>query len=402
MQPHIRMGKSVHLFVTIALALLASIGTLLGLLIGAAKGAANLPQGFTDSPPVVSGLTNPTDMEFAPDGRLFVAEQVGRVRIARPGGTLSTFLDISTKVDSTGERGLLGLTFDPRFSTNRYVYLHYTKKATSTTPVHNRVVRVRARGDKVVSGSEKLILRLNDLSSATNHNGGAIHFGKDGKLYVAVGDNANGENAQSLGNLKGKILRINKSGTIPTDNPFYATASGNNRAIWALGLRNPFKFAIQPTTGSTTGPIFINDVGENTWEEINLGASGANYGWNLCEGNHDNPTTAGSVNCSAAPYTPPVHEYTHGSTDTTGCSITGGTFYNPTTGQFPSGYMGDYFFADLCSGWIRTYDPLTNAATGFATGLSLVVDLEVSKEGELYYLSRGSPGTVSKIGYTGN
>src|SRR5918992_3209673 len=236
------MGKSVHLFATIALALLASVGTLLGLPIGPAQGAATLPSGFTDSQ-VVSGLSNPTDMEFAPDGRLFVTEDTGIVRIAKPDGTLSTFLDISTKVDSLGERGLLALTFDPNFSTNHYVYLHYTQKSTSTTSVHNRVVRVTASGDRAVAGSEKLIFRLNNLSSAANHNGGAIHFGKDGKLYVAVGDNANGENAQSLGNLKGKILRINKDGTIPTGNPFYSTASGNNRAIWAVGLRNPFKFA---------------------------------------------------------------------------------------------------------------------------------------------------------------
>jgi glucose/arabinose dehydrogenase len=391
------MGKHVHVFATIALALLASVATLLFLPIGPAQGAASLPPGFTQSP-VVSGLTNPTDMEFAPDGRLFVAEQAGRVRIAKTNGTLVTFLDISSRVDSNGERGLLAVAFDPNFSTNHYVYLHYTQKATSTTSVHNRVVRVTASGDRAVAGSEKLIFRLNNLSSAANHNGGAIHFGKDGKLYVAVGDNANGDNAQSLGNLKGKILRINKDGTIPTGNPFYSTASGNNRAIWAVGLRNPFKFAVKPGTGT----IFINDVGEKTWEEINRGASGANYGWNLCEGNHDNPNRPGSVNCSAAPYTAPVHEYTHGSTNTTGCSITGGTFYNPATVRFPSGYVGDYFFADLCSGWIRRYDPSTDAATGFATGLSSVVDLEVSKnEGELYYLSRGTPGSVGKIRYTG-
>src|SRR5215207_1620189 len=392
------MGKSVHLLATLALALLASVATLLFLPIGPAQGAASLPPGFTDSQ-VVTGLTNPTDMEFAPDGRLFVAEQAGRVRIATTSGTLTTFLDISSKVDSNGERGLLAVAFDPNFSTNHYVYLHYTRKATSTTSVHNRLVRVTASGGRAVAGSEKLIFRLNNLSSAANHNGGAIDFGKDGKLYVAVGDNANGDNAQSLGNLKGKMLRINKDGTIPTGNPFYSTASGNNRAIWAVGLRNPFKFAVKPGTGT----IFINDVGEKTWEEINRGASGANYGWNLCEGNHDNPNRPGSVNCSAAPYTAPVHEYTHGSTNTTGCSITGGTFYNPTTVRFPSGYVGDYFFAELCSGWIRRYDPSTKAATGFATGLSIVVDLEVSKnEGELYYLSRGTPGSVSKIRYTGN
>ena len=221
-----------------ALTVLACVGALLALPKEPAQGAATLPPGFTDSP-FVSGLTSPTDMEFAPDGRLFVAEQAGRLGIARPDETLSTILDISTKVDSNGERGLLGLTFDPRFSTNGYLYLYYTRKATSSTPAHNRVVRVRARGEKVVSGSEKLILRLENLSSATNHNGGAIHFGNDGKLYVAVGENANGENAQSLGNLKGKILRINKSGTIPTDNPFYSTASGKNRAIWALGYATP-------------------------------------------------------------------------------------------------------------------------------------------------------------------
>jgi glucose/arabinose dehydrogenase len=398
-QPHIRMGKSVHLFVTIALALLASVAALLALAIGPAQGAVTLPTGFTQSP-VVGGLTGPTDMEFAPDGRLFILEQRGLVRIAKPDGTLGTFLDISTNVDSAGERGLLGVAFDPAFSTNRWVYLHYTRKATSTTAVHNRIVRVTANaaGDSIVPGSEKLIFRLNNLSSATNHNGGAIDFRTDGKLYVAAGDNANGANAQSLGNLKGKILRINKSGTIPTNNPFYSRASGQNRAIWALGLRNPFKFAFQPGTGT----MIINDVGERAWEEINRGVSGANYGWNFCEGNHDNPGRAGSVNCSAAPYTAPVHEYTHGSTNTTGCSITGGTFYNPTTVQFPSSYVGDYFFADLCNGWIRKYDPSTKAATGFATGLSSVVDLEVSKnEGELYYLSRGSPGTVSKIRHTG-
>jgi glucose/arabinose dehydrogenase len=165
-----------------------------------------------------------------------------------------------------------------------------------------------------------------------------------------------------------------------------------------LGLRNPFKFAVQPGAGT----IFINDVGADAWEEINRGASGANYGWSLCEGNHDNPNRPGSVNCSGAPYTAPVHEYAHGSTDTTGCSITGGTFYNPTTIQFPSGYVGDYFFADFCSGWIRTYDPTTGAASGFATGLEMPIDLEASKAGQLYYLTRGSPASVGKIGYAAN
>src|ERR671912_73137 len=241
------MRKSMHLlFATMTVALLASFGTLLVCPIGSAQGATSLPQGFTQSR-VVSGLTDPTDMEFAPDGRLFVAEQAGKVRISKPDRTPATFLDISAKVDSNGERGLQALTFDPGFATNRYVYLHYTRKATTSTPAHNRVVRVTANGDRAVRGSEKLILRLNN-QNATNH--------------------------------VGKMLRINKDGTIPTDNPFYSTASGNNRAIWARGLRNPFKFAVQPATGT----IFINDVGESAWEEINQLKKGANYGWPVHEG----------------------------------------------------------------------------------------------------------------------
>jgi glucose/arabinose dehydrogenase len=383
------VGKSVHLFAAMVVALLASVGALVALPLGPARGAAILRSGFTKTQ-VVSGLTYPMDMEFAPDGRLFVAEQAGRVRIAKPDGTLTTFLNISTKVDASGERGLQALTFDPGFSTNHYVYLQYTKKAASTTPAHNRIVRVTASGDKVVAGSEKLIFRLNNQAQAhtyTHHMGGAIDFGKDGKLYIATGDNETPTNSQQLTNLFGKLLRINKDGTIPTDNPFYATASGKNRAIWALGLRNPFKFAIQPTTGTT----FINDPGEDAWEEINRGAAGANYGWPRYEGPESNPA-----------YRNPVFAYRNGTMKDTRCAITGGAFYNPTTRQYPSGYVGDYFFADLCSGWIRTRDATTGEVSGFATGLERPIDLEVSKAGELYYLLRGSsstPGSVSKIRY---
>jgi glucose/arabinose dehydrogenase len=354
--------------------------------------APTLPEGFTNSQ-VVSGLTNPTDMEFAPDGRLFVTEDAGRVRIAKPDGTLSTFLDISTKVDSLGERGLLALTLDPGFSTNGYVYLHYTRKATSTAPVHNRVVRVTASGDRAVSGSENLIFRLGNQSAANEFPqfmGGALDFGKNSKLYIATGDNDTPNKAQQPTNLFGKMLRINKDGTIPLNNPFYSSASGNNRAIWALGLRNPFKFAVQPGTGT----IFVNDVGENTWEETNQLEKGANYGW---------PVHEGVANDS--PYVDPILAYGHGSTDTTGCAITGGVFYNPATVLFPPEYEGDYFFADFCSGWIRRLEPTPGggfARSGFATGLERPIDLEVSQAGELYYLSRGTTGVVGKIRYAGN
>jgi glucose/arabinose dehydrogenase len=370
--------------------LLASVVAVMAFPARSAGGAPTLPPDFARSR-VAGGLASPTAMQFAPDGRLFVAEQRGTLRVVTAGGSLATALDISGRVDSAGERGLLGVAFDPGFSNNRHVYLHHTQKATGNTPAHNRVVRFTLSGDTVVAGSGKLILRLNNLSTATNHNGGAIHFGKDGKLYVAVGDNANGDNAQSLRNLKGKMLRINKDGTIPSSNPFYAKASGKNRAIWALGLRNPFNFAVKPGTGT----IFINDVGQQTWEEINRGAPGANYGWPR----HEGPESARS-------FVPPVFAYRHdGDPATTGCSITGGAFYNPKTVRFPSGYVGDYFFADFCSGWIRRYDPATDKAVRFATGLDRPVDLKVSKDGSLYYLTRGTgdeTGSISEVRYTGN
>jgi glucose/arabinose dehydrogenase len=331
-------------------ALLASVLAALVFPASDARGAATVPANFAHSR-VVGGLVNPTAMDFAPDGRLFLAEQRGVLRVLKADGTLTTFLDISDKVDSTGERGLLGVAFDPAFPDNQYVYLYYTREATATNPAHNRVVRVTAGG-----------------------NG-------------AVGDNADGDNAQSLSTLKGKMLRINKDGTIPPGNPFYERAAGINRAIWALGFRNPFSFAVQPQTGK----MFVNDVGQSTWEEIDRGAASANYGWSRYEGPESDPA-----------YRDPAFAYGHGSTSTTGCAITGGTFYDPPTGQFPSGYVGDYFFADLCSGWIRRLDGATGDVSGFATGISRPVDLEVSKGGSLYYLSRGDvEGSVERIRYTG-
>ena len=153
--------------------------------------------------------------------------------------------------------------------------------------MHNRISRFTANGDVAVAGSETVILELDNLSGATNHNGGALAFGPDGKLYAAVGENANGANAQTLGNLLGKMLRLNKDGTIPTDNPFFTSATGRNRAIWALGLRNPFTFAFNRAGAE----LFINDVGQNTWEEINDGIAGANYGWPDTEGATTDPSS---------------------------------------------------------------------------------------------------------------
>jgi glucose/arabinose dehydrogenase len=315
-------------------------------------------------------------MQFAPDGRLFVAEQGGRLRVVKNGVLLATPF-VSLTVSSVGERGLLGIAFDPAFTTNHFVYLYYT----SPTPaVHNRVSRFTANGDVAVAGSEVAIFDLDNLSTATNHNGGALAFGPDGKLYVAVGENANSANAQSMTTVLGKILRLNRDGTIPTDNPFYLTTTGRNRAIWALGLRNPFTFAFNPVGTQ----LYINDVGQNAWEEINDGIAGANYGWPLTEG----PTTDSR-------FVTPIYAYDH-----TGgpCAITGGAFYAPMTTQFPTDYVRDYFFADYCGGWIRRLDPSSGVVTSFATGISAPVDLKVSASGSLYYLARGA-GAVFRVDY---
>src|SRR5690349_19902439 len=339
-----------------------------------ASSGATLPPGFTETEVGGSLSGQPTAMAFSPDGRLFVCLQTGQLRVIKNGALLATpFLSLS--VDSSGERGLLGIAFDPNFFTNHYVYVYYT---VPTSPAHNRVSRFTAAGDVVAPGSEMVILNLDNLSSATNHNSGALHFGPDGKLYIGVGENANGANAQTLSNLLGKVLRINSDGSSPTDNPFYNSATGNNRAIWALGLRNPFTFAFQP--GSSR--MFINDVGESTYEEINIGIAGSNYGWPVTEGPTNNPS-----------FRSPIYFYQHN----IGCAIVGGAFYNPPVLQFPSSYLGKYFFADLCGGWIHVFNPASGMATDFASGINTPVDLHVGPDGALYYLVRGSGGQVFRV-----
>jgi glucose/arabinose dehydrogenase len=350
--------------------------------------SASLQSGFAESQ--IAGLSNPTALAVHPDGRVFVCQQTGQLRVIKDGAVLPTSF-INLTVNSTGERGLLGVAFDPNYATNRFVYVYYT----ATTPtIHNRVSRFTADAaneDVAVAGSEVVLLDLETLS-ATNHNGGAIHFGPDGKLYIATGENAVPSNAQSLSNRLGKILRINSDGTIPADNPttfpnITGSPTGVNRAIWAVGLRNPFTFSFQQGTGR----MHINDVGQNTWEEIDLGAAGANYGWPTCE-----------ASCGVAGMTNPIYQYSSASGPN--CAITGGAFYNPTTPTFPAQFIGKYFFADFCGGWLKTLDPLAPPATGtapdFATGISLPVDIQVANDGSMYYLARGS-NSVFRIQYFG-
>jgi glucose/arabinose dehydrogenase len=341
--------------------------------------AATVPPGFSEAL-VASGLQSPTAMQFAPDGRLFVCEKDGRLRIVKYGTLLpAPFATIA--VDAEAERGLLGVAVDPNFALTPYVYVYYTVPAAPGVPVHNRVSRFLAGGD-IAAGAEQVILDLDPLTT-TLHNGGAIDFGGDGKLYIAVGDNAVGGTAQSLSTRLGKMLRVNPDGSIPADNPFYLTASGPNRAIWSYGLRNPFKFAVNP--GGPAPTMLINDVGGSRFEEINDGVGGVNYGYPHNEGYVSHPDYFG-----------PRYAYDHGPDG--GCAILGGAFYTPGTVAYPAAYARSYFFADFCAGFIRRLDLATgNTVSEFATGVRAAVELRVH-DGTLYYLSIDE-GAVYRIDY---
>jgi glucose/arabinose dehydrogenase len=370
------------------------VGITLGLLLsGVFSEATTLLTGFTESAFGASLNTGCTVMAFAPDGRLFVSQQNGALRVIKNGVLLGpAFMTLT--VDSNGERGLLGVAFDPSFSSNHFIYVYHTVPAgpSNVPPPHNRVSRYTANGDVVMANSELILLDLDNLSSATNHNGGALHFGPDGKLYISVGENANGPNSQSLANRLGKILRINTDSynSIPSDNPttfpgIAGSTTGLNKSIWAVGLRNPFTFSFQP--GTTR--MFINDVGSNApgaggngvFEEVNDGIAGSNYGWNVIEGPSSNPN-----------FTTPLYSYVH---NNIGAAIAGSAFYNPAILQFPQSYVGKYFFGDYLLNFIRVMDLSNNAVTDFATSVSNPVDIRVGPDGALYYLTAG--GQVMRI-----
>ncbi|MFO0879518.1 MAG: PQQ-dependent sugar dehydrogenase [Gemmataceae bacterium] len=352
---------------------------------------ATLPAGFIEEV-MASGLQDATAMQFAPDGKLFALEQAGTLEVWDNGVRVQAdfFADTPLATNTISERGLLGIAFDPDYATNRHVYVYYTSP---DGDFHNQVSRftANAAGDRALPASE-VVLWTGDPHSAGNHNGGAIHFGPDGKLYIATGDNATGTTAQSLTSLHGKMLRLNPDGSIPEDNPFFAQTTGRFRAIWALGLRNPFTFAFQPGTSR----LFINDVGQNTWEEINVGVAGANYGWPGVEGPAGTPPT------SPGTYRAPLYTYDHGGAAPNGAAITGGAFYNPAVNTFGAAFQGDYFFTDVGAGWIYRLDfnPGSNsfaaAPVPFASNLTAPVDLKADSAGNLYYLSRGE-GRVYRI-----
>lgn len=343
--------------------------------------AQTFPTGFSQVK--VATINYPTSMAFAPDGRIFCTEKAGRVKIIKNGVLLTTsFLQVS--VNQLNERGLSCIAFDPNFSINKYVYVCYT---TSSTPIHSRLSRFTANGDVAVAGSEVEILNF-EPSVNSIHNIGGMAFGMDGKLYLGVGNDNVNSNSQDLNNYKGKLLRINTDGSVPAGNPF--TGSESAKRIWAYGIRNPWTVAIQPGTGK----IFVIDVGEGSWEEINNAtAGGKNFGWPGSEGMTSNPA-----------YTSPVYTYAHGSTGTgNGCAITGGAFFNPSSSNYPSQYTGKYFYIDYCNHWINYLD-LSNGAQkfNFASNLGNALNyISVGSDGNLYYYSI-SQNALYKIIYSNN
>ncbi len=330
--------------------------------------AGELPSGFAELR-LAEGLDG-TTVTYAPDGRVFVTQKKGLINIIKNGVMLTVpFLDLQANVDNRNERGLQSLVLDPDFATNGYIYVYYCRAGES----RNRVSRFTANGDVAVAGSETVIVSLDPLPGSI-HNGGGMFF-KGGKLFITTGDGSNSANAQSFSSLLGKVLRVNKDGTIPSDNPFYGTLSGNYRMIYALGFRNPFRAAVQPGTER----VFINDVGGSLYEEVNELFPGKNYGWPVIEGPRTTQTPP-------ANYQDPFYAYPHSQ----GCSIAGGAFYNPTTPAFPSKYTGKYFFGDYCGNYIKVLDPVTGQVLEtFATNVNRPISFSIGNDGSFYYLARG-------------
>lgn len=343
--------------------------------------AATLPAGFSESK--VADRLNPTTMVFAPDGRLFLCEKQGRILVIENGSALPTpLVDFSGNVDSWNERGLGGICLDPDFASNGHLYVYYTAKS----PSHNRVSRLTVVGNTASTDSEQIILELDNLSAIGWHNGGGLCFGKDGKLYVATGENADGANAQNPNNLLGKLLRINRDGSIPSDNPNFQRYSGRSRAIVALGFRNPFALAVQPDTGL----IYASNVGAK-YEELERYDSDAtprslNYGW---------PKLDGPRGRQAAPsdYRDPAYAYDHGSGE--GTALCGGDFYSPSAAaadRFPANYHGCYFFSDY-RGWIKYIDPRSPSKRfDFAAKIDRPIDVQFAPDGSLWYIARAGRG----------
>ena len=420
---------------------LVPLALCLGLLaVAAAPAQAAVPAGFVDE--LVTNIASPTGLAFTPDGRLLITTQPGALRVYQSGALLPTAaLNLSGVVCANSERGLLGVAVDPAFASNRFIYLYYTFRKspggatcpTSSPNVVNRVSRFVLPNTNVVNPATERVLIDNIPSWAGNHNGGDVQFGRDGYLYISVGDggcdyaNDSGcaganDAARDQHILLGKILRIDPDGAIPAEripptNPFIGadsetcalagrtTTAGKTRCqeTFAWGLRNPFRIAFDPASVATR--FFINDVGQNLWEEIDEAVVGADYGWNCREGAHTNSATGRCAGLPPSSFREPIHEYDH----STGCeSITGGAFV--PTGSWPATFDGAYVFSDYVCGQVSLLQPNGTGgyvASTFATGLggSSAVALlfgPAGPNGALLYTTFANGGQVRRIRFTGS
>ncbi|MEM0999985.1 MAG: PQQ-dependent sugar dehydrogenase [Bacteroidota bacterium] len=342
--------------------------------------AAEFPPGYVGEL-ITDALNSPTAIAVAPDGRIFVTEKGGTVRVIESGALLPDPL-LVLAVDEFGERGLGSILLDPEFDQNGYLYVYYTVAGQE----RNRISRFTVNGNRAIPGSEFVLLDLTPLAS-TIHNGGAMRWGADGKLYVATGEGARTENSQQMDNELGKVLRLNPDGSIPPDNPFFSTATGRGRAIYALGLRNPFTFDIDPVSGR----MFANDVGLSDWEEVNEIFAGRNYGWPIVEG-----YLQGQI--PPASYEDPLFAYSHD----VGCAVVGGLAYNYPESVYPAEIQNHYLFADFCWGVISMIDLSTNQVSDtFATRVADLSHLTADPNtGEILYCEIYS-GKLWRVRYLG-
>jgi glucose/arabinose dehydrogenase len=348
---------------------------------------------------IVSGLNKPVDIAssgLSGDERLFVVEKDGRIKIVKNGSLVGTFLDIDPLVNSAAnERGLLGLVFHPNYDQNGYFFIHYNNTQGHTTIARYRVDSLDK--NKANPGSAKIILTVNQPYN--NHNGGDLNFGKDGYLYIALGDGGNGgdpgNRSQNTKELLGKVLRIdvdteNAPYLIPADNPFRAAGGDTLKEIWSIGWRNPWRFSFDRDNGD----MWLADVGQDAWEEIDrevMGKSGLNYGWRCYEGDADFKTGGCQ---SKSNYAPPVHVYPN--RFDVGCSVTGGYVYR---GQSMPEFYGDYLYADFCTGKFWSLSEVAGAYENTEIGDFENEDISSFGEdenGELYVAGLAS-GKIYKL-----
>jgi Glucose/sorbosone dehydrogenases len=351
-----------------------------------------LPSDFTlKLQEVASGLTNPVYVTSPPgDSRLFIVEQPGRIRILDNGQLLATpFLDIASRVSSGGERGMLSVAFHPQYATNGFFYVYFTG-----TGGEIRIERfTRTNASQANAASAKVILTV--AHPRSNHNGGLATFGPDGMLYLGLGDGGGGGdpdlNGQNQTTLLGKLLRIDvNSGdpyAIPAGNPFVGQSNARQE-IWAMGLRNPWRYAFDQATGR----LYLADVGQDAIEEVNVVTAtraGVNYGWNVLEGS----SCYNAAACSKSGFEIPVLEYNHSNNQ---CSVTGGFVYR---GSAMPEITGVYFYADYCAGWVKSFTYSNGAATDQRDwnlgNVGSVTSFGVDAAGELYLTS--SNGRVYKF-----